>query len=156
MRAHKVVVLTLLVGASLTSDGSAQSQFSPTADPADIYEYDVDTKAIAPDENLEEALAAVRAVGSAAAKVQKTVAVGSFRFLVLDPGLREEVQSEASKRQDELLELQTAVRASAVFYTAIEREGIQPEDIVAVVIEDIAGGLPSEKSVTMYVMPQNY
>jgi hypothetical protein len=144
-------LLALVVGAALASDGIAQSQFAPAADPADVYEYDVDKQSGADSDDAEEALRALRGAGSTAWEIQKVIAVKSFRFLTLPRDVAEKIASEASDRQGELAELRTAVEANALFHSALQREGLQSADIVAVAIDEAEGGLPSEKQVRIYL-----
>ena len=153
MRIVQAGLFSVLASAALVSSAIAQSEFSPAADPAEIYEFDVGTEDAVDDEDGKQALVALKESQSTAQEIQKTIAVKSFRFLVLDPVMAEKVSPEVSKRRDELVDLRAAVQANAIFYTAIQKENIEPEDIAGIVLADTEDGLPSEKQVTIYVIP---
>lgn len=151
MRTVQAGLLALIAATMLANGGKAQS-FSPTADPADVYDFEVDKKVSDQRQDSDEALQAVKTAGATAQEIQKVIAVTGVHFLVLNPDFAEAVASEAANHEAEMTDLRRAIQVNAIFYTAIQQEGIQPENIVAVVLSDTEGGLPSEKQVTIYVM----
>ncbi|MCJ8518809.1 hypothetical protein ABID21_001699 [Pseudorhizobium tarimense] len=80
-----------------------------------------------------------------------TFGVDRFRFVPLGLKSLERLRPEMERRRDDLTELRTAVEASALFYTAMKQEALNPGDVVAVELAEPDSGLASEKRVTVYL-----